>query len=111
MSGYRPEKRLDPRFDIKIPATLSFDKIDTPPVSCTLPTLDLSAGGVNLRTAFDIPLGTRVEVNLKLPFRLTLLDADDIRVSTRGAVIRRTSQGVAVCFEDNFHVSYFPTLD
>lgn len=28
MSGYRPGKRLNPRFVIKIPATLSFDKID-----------------------------------------------------------------------------------
>ncbi len=111
MSSYQPEKRLDPRFGIKIPATLSFDKIDTPSVSCTLPTRDLSAGGVYLQTVYDIPLGTRVEVNLKLPFKLTLLDAESIRVSTRGAVIRCTAKGVAVCFDDDFRISYFPALD
>ena len=94
-------RRLE-RFDLQVPASIQVGE-GTNSQLHELVTKDLCAGGAFLHTDQPLPLGTEVKVELVLPLdKLRELTGKRALLKVKGAVIRTTESGMAICFESEY---------
>ncbi len=100
------EKRRDERVPMQIPAFLSVDKTAIHSLSAMLLTTNISGGGAYVVTSVDVPVGTKVDLSINLPFKRKIFGTDKILVSVYGTVVRNTPHGVAISFADDCRINY-----
>lgn len=93
------------RFELQLPANVS--SADSEAVEALeLITSDVCAGGAFIETDRPLPLEAEVKVNLVFPLdRLRKIKANKVEIDLKGAVIRATDQGMAVCFGPGYTMS------
>jgi hypothetical protein len=85
--AFLPEsRRRYPRADLQVAARLSLDGDKQHYFHATLSTANISVGGLFLKSTFFLKLGTRLEVELRLP-------PQDRVVKVKGVVMRVESAG------------------
>jgi hypothetical protein len=86
-TAFLPEsRRRYPRADLQVSAKLALDGDKTHFFHATLPTANISVGGLFLQSTFFLKLGTRLEVELRLP-------PQDRVVKVKGTVMRVETAG------------------
>jgi len=101
----RIEKRKMERFSLKLPAKLTWTGKDNKPVSLEQITSNICAGGAFFKTQNPLSVGTDVKINIMLSlerFKNVGLKRSYILVS--GSVIRTDQQGMAISFDQKFHI-------
>lgn len=84
---FLPEsRRRYPRADLNVSAKLALDGDKSHYFHATLPTANISVGGLFLQSTFFLKLGTRLELELRLP-------PQDRVVKVKGVVMRVESAG------------------
>ncbi len=84
---FLPEsRRRYPRADLSVAARLSLDGDKSHYFHATLPTANISVGGLFLQSTFFLKLGTKLEVELRLP-------PQDRVVKVKGVVMRVETAG------------------
>jgi len=101
------ERRKLERFSLRIPARI---EITTSPLAeravCTLWTKDICSGGAFFTTPEPLPAGTQVKIELTLHFEgLKNLTSNETRVNLSGTVVRPSSAGMAVRFNNGFQMT------
>ena len=99
------EKRKMERFNLKLPAKLTWTGKDNKPESLEQLTSNICAGGAFFQTQKPLSVGTDLKINIILPlerFKNLKIKRSHIRVS--GSVIRTDQLGMAVCFDKKFHI-------
>ncbi len=98
------------RFSLSVPATIIVDAENGEKKTAAAVSRDLSsAGGYFLAEGTDIPVGSRVRLELTLTIEKLkeLLDAEDeVIIEVEGNVIRTGEDGFAVCFSRGYR--FFP---
>lgn len=100
------ERRRLERFSFEVPTRIevvaSADKKET----LDLQTSNICAGGAFFRTTQALPEGTRVNIDLILPFDglKELIGHSRVNVKVDGTVIRSGSTGMAVCFNEDYQI-------
>ena len=103
--GYMKDKRKFERFEVKVPARIEIPGQNGRIVKFDLETGDLSAGGTFIKLEDPLPEGSEVKVEVVLSFEelITAMDPDgSLVLSTKGHVIRSTSDGIAIRFNENY---------
>jgi Tfp pilus assembly protein PilZ len=76
------------------------------PKSFEVVTRDICAGGAFIQTDHPLSVGTDIKMNLILPLdNLPKLGNRRSRIDVSGSVVRRESQGMAVCFDKRYQIS------
>jgi hypothetical protein len=106
------ERRKMERFDLKLPARLTLSGNDKDHEPIELMTLNICAGGAYLITDNPLPKGTHVAMDLILKLnRLKKLRGKPSRIDVSGSVIRTDQQGMAICFDKEYRISPYSTID
>lgn len=100
------ERRKLERFHFEVPAKIEGVVSGEKGQICDLSTTNICAGGAFFRTADPLPQGTKVKMNLVLPLdRIKeLVGHDRVNVRVEGTVIRCGSNGMAVCFNEDYQI-------
>ena len=99
-------RRKETRFPLGIPARISPASGPLKSVTLLLWSKDISSGGAYFETETPLPAGTTVTLNLMLPPREIDLDRYHCgQVEVTGRVLRRSGNGMAVCFADDYRFS------
>lgn len=102
----RIEKRKMERFDLELPAKLSWTGKEKEHESIELMTSNICAGGAYLITDRPLPKRTDVKMDLILQLdRLHEFGGRKSRIDVSGFVIRTDQQGMAVCFDKKYKIS------
>jgi c-di-GMP-binding flagellar brake protein YcgR len=91
-----------------LPARISLVGEEKEPVSLDAVTSDISAGGAYFRTdkPLSVGVGTQMDVDLVLPLdELKKLEGKRARIKVKGAVVRITENGIAICFNKEYQIS------
>ncbi len=88
------EKRKVERFDIALPAQLIVSGNDVNS-SLDMETINICEGGAFFNTNQALPIGTYVDINLRLPFN----KKRGTQLKLKGSVIRIEESGMAVRFD------------
>ena len=100
------EKRKMERFSLSLPALLSIKDDTGNTRAFEFIIRDISAAGAFFKTDTPLSVGTEVKMDLLLPldkFKTGKNYRSHIDVS--GSVIRKESQGMAVCFDKKYSIS------
>ena len=99
------ERRKEERFDLKLPAKLSWTGEDNKQESFELMTSNICAGGAYFLTDRPMSEGTEVKIDLILEIdRLHEIGSRRSHIHVSGSVIRTDQQGVAVCFDRKYKI-------
>jgi len=93
------EKRSVKRFGLGLKAFVSGSDNVNEPKPFVLKTRDVSSNGVYLFTENPLAVGTRVRVEMILALDELKQLGGKALIKTSGEVLRRESQGMAVCFD------------
>jgi len=94
------DRRKMERFDLELPAKLTWTGKDKEPESIQLLTSNICAGGAFLITDRPLPKGTDVKMGLILPLeRLHEFGGRQSHINVSGFVIRTDQQGMAIRFK------------
>ena len=100
------DRRIYERFDLSVPARVA--PVDGPPGRdvLNLTTQNISAGGAYFRTLKPIPRGLNIRLEITLPLNKLkrLKGAKKALVSLTGKVIRSDPGGMAVQFNEDYHI-------
>ena len=102
------EKRKLERFDLQVPAKIEVIKQYREKEMFDLLTSNICSGGAFLHTTQPLPEGTRIKVDLILPFdKLKELkyDSHQAYIKVSGTVLRTELTGMAICFDDDYQIS------
>ena len=100
------EKRNMERFDLKLPALLSIEDESGYTRAFEFMIRDICAGGAFFKTESPLSVGTDVKMDLILPLDKFKSGEDNrSRIDVSGSVIRKESQGMAVCFDKKYSIS------
>ena len=100
------QKRSMDRYDLHLPAILTFENEAGKQVSKQVVTQNVCAGGCYCETSSTFSLGTDVNMNLTLTVeRIENMDKLKSRIAVSGKVIRRDKKGIAVCFNKKFKIT------
>jgi len=100
------EKRKMERFALNLPALLSIKDESGNTRAFEFMIRDICAGGAFFKTDYPLSVGTDVKMDLIIPldkFKSGKNNRTCIDVS--GSVIRKESQGMAVCFDKKYSIS------
>jgi hypothetical protein len=104
------ENRKMERFPLSVPVTVIVDTENGEKKTAAVVSRDLSsAGGYFLADSTDIPVGSKVRLELTLTIEKLkeLLDAEEeVKIEVEGNVIRTCEDGFAVCFSKGYR--FFP---
>jgi len=104
MSG-QGRRKLE-RFDLAIPTCLSTVDKKGKEVTLELLTSNICSGGLYFKTDKTLPVGTRVKMDLVILKKQTMGPQDrNAHVQVAGDVIRRDTEGMAVCLHKRFRMS------
>jgi hypothetical protein len=107
MSAFK--KRTMERYDLKMPANLTFEGEAGKQSFLKMMTKNICSGGALLETSSSLPLGTEVKIDLVLPLeQFKNLDAPKAHIAVSGEVIRSGKSGLAICFNEHFRISSIP---
>ena len=94
------ERRKSERLELSLPVTISFADNLYP---IKLLTKDISSGGVFIETDHNLPLSTKVLMEIQLTPLIANKTDQLTFVKLKGQVLRATDQGMAIQFlEDQF---------
>jgi len=100
------ERRRLERFSLKLPAKVSIVQNDSNEAILELLTSDVCAGGAFFQTGQPLPPGTEVRIDLVLPLdELKKLEGKKALIRVSGAVVRTTSDGMAIAFNEHFDIT------
>lgn len=99
----RNNRRNLERFTISVPADVNTPKQMNP--EQTVPTTNISAGGVFFSTDIVYPIGTPVMLNIALDFGGGHPNLAGARFKVEGEVVRAESEGMAIAFDPTQVVS------
>ena len=98
------------RFSLKAPAKIIPIDSKRKKSSFDLETSDICAGGAFFHTSRSIPEGTQVEIAVVLPLdKLAILkdSSKQIHLRISGKVVRAETEGIAVCFDQDYQINQF----
>lgn len=101
------DKRRLERFDLHIPATIEFMNVDYKEKLLNLLTTNICSGGAYFHTAQPLPQGTQVKIDLFLPLdklRKLREEHKQAYIKVTGKVLRSESEGMAICFDENYQI-------
>jgi len=94
------------RYDLHLPATLTFEDETGKLISKKIVTKNICAGGCYCETISTFSLGTNVNMNMILTVeRSENMDELKSRIAVSGKVIRRDKKGIAVCFNEQYKIT------
>jgi len=100
------DRRKLERFDLKLPAKLSWSGKDKKHESIELMTDNICSGGAYLAMENPLPKGTEVKMGMILNLdRLHELGGRQSHIHVSGSVIRNDQQGMAICFDSKYKIS------
>jgi len=102
------DKRKFERFELNVPSRIEFLTQDGEVEILDIETNSLSAGGVFFKYGGAIPKGSKVKMEISLQFEELKTPAEPegtIVIAATGHVLRSGSEGVAICFNENFDIS------
>ena len=100
------EKRNMERFDLKLPALLSIKAESGYTRAFEFMIRDICAGGAFFKTESPLSVGTDVKMDLIIPLdKFKSGENNRSRIDVSGSVIRKESQGMAVCFDKKYSIS------
>lgn len=68
-------------------------------------TRDASSAGAFFLTDHQLPIGTKVKVDLELPGGNTeVISPTGVRIATEGSVVRTDDSGLVVCFDNKYKI-------
>ena len=95
------------RFDLELPATIELLEVDQKERVYNLLTKNVCSGGAYFHTLEPLPEGTQVKIDLVLPLDKLKKLKDEYRqayIKVTGKVLRSESEGMAICFDDDFQI-------
>jgi hypothetical protein len=93
------ERRKYERFQLELPARLEMNSLKKRE-AFEFHTKDVSAAGVFLNSAVQIPEGTRCQLELTVPSdTIKELTGAQSLIKVEGTVVRVTEKGLAICFD------------
>ena len=101
------ERRRLQRFSLKAFAVVQTLSPGTEKVF-ELSTLDISSGGAFFPMALPLPTGEKVKITLYLSISAIEQISDlpsKVEITTTGEVVRATTQGMAVAFDEHYTIS------
>ena len=102
------DRRKMERFDLKLPAKLSWAGKDKEQESIALMTNNICAGGTYLITDRPLPKGTDIKMDLILKLdRLHEFEGRQTHIDISGFVIRTDQQGMAIRFNNKYNISTY----
>ena len=100
------DKREMERFSLKLPALLSMTDESGNQRVFVVMIINICAGGSFFKIDKTLLLGTDVKMKVILPLdKLRKFGGKKSRIHVSGWVIRTNDQGVAVCFDKEYHIS------
>ena len=101
------ERRKLERFNLRLPAQIEITTPNLPNgAMLNLWTKDICSGGAFFATPEPLPAGTQVKIELTLHFEgLKNLKPNETRVNLSGTVVRPSSTGMAVRFDNGFEMT------
>jgi hypothetical protein len=102
------EKRELERFDLEIPATVEFMNLEHKEKILNLLTSNICSGGAYFHTTQPLPEGIQVKIDLVLPLDKLKKLKDEYKqayIKVTGRVLRSESQGMAICFDEDYQIS------
>ena len=100
------DKREMERFSLKLPALLSMTDESGNQRVFVVMISNICAGGSFFKIDKALPLGTNVKMKVILSLdKLRKFGGKKSRIDVSGWVIRTNDQGVAVCFDKEYHIS------
>ena len=100
------DKREMERFSLKLPALLSMTDESGNQRVFVVMIINICAGGSFFKIDKALPLGTNVKMKVILSLdKLRKFGGKKSRIDVSGWVIRTNDQGVAVCFDKEYHIS------
>ncbi len=104
------ENRKIERFSLSVPAKVVLDTETGEKMTTAVISRDISsAGGFFLADSTDIPVGSKVKLELTLTIeklKELLNTQEEVRIEVEGNVIRTGEDGFAVCFSKGYR--FFP---
>lgn len=102
----RSDRRRAVRYDIGIPAEVRYGS-DVGEETLAVTTRDVSSGGAFFFADRAVPIGTGLEVRLKLPRAGDTATTGLYRavIDVSGQVVRAEARGLAVCFDKTYRIS------
>ena len=100
------QRRIE-RFDLELPATIELLEADQEETVYNLLTKNVCSGGAYFHTLEPLPEGTQVKIDLVLPLDKLKKLKDEYRqayIKVTGKVLRSESEGMAICFDDDFQI-------
>ena len=100
------ERRRLERFSFEVPSRIEVMVPADRKETLDLQTSDICAGGAFFRTTQILPEGTKVNIDLILPFdRLReLIGHSRVNVKVNGTVVRSGSNGMAISFSEDYQI-------
>jgi len=102
------DKRRLERFDLELPATIELMTSDQEKSLVNLLTTNISSGGAYFYTPQPLPKGTQVKIDLVLPLDKLRKLKDECKqayIKVTGTVLRSESEGMAICFEEDYQIT------
>ena len=102
------ERRRLERFDLELPAAIEVMNFDHKERMINLLTTNICAGGAYFHTTQPLPKGTQVKIDLVLPLdklRKLKKKHKEAYIKVTGTVIRTESEGMAICFEEDYQIT------
>jgi hypothetical protein len=100
------EKREMERFALNLPALLSIKDGSGNTRAFEFMIRDICAGGAFFKTDTPLSVGTDVKMDLIIPLdKFKTGKKNRSRIDVSGSVIRKESQGMAVCFDKKYSIS------
>jgi hypothetical protein len=104
----KSDRRKMERFDLNLPAKLSWTGKYKDQKSIELMTNNICAGGAYLITDRPIPKGTDIKMDLILKLdRLNEFEGQQTNIDISGFVIRTDQQGMAIRFNKKYSISTY----
>lgn len=100
------EKRQLERFSIRVPARIEAVISAGRRETLDLSTSNISSGGAFFCTRQALPRGAQVKMDLTVPLNSLEkhVDCSAVNVRVNGIVVRSSLSGMAIRFEDNYHM-------
>ncbi len=103
------QKRKMERFPVQLPASI-ISAVEEHREAMNFLTRDACAGGVFIQTDNPLPLGAEVKIELVLPLiEVKNFEGKGALLKVSGAVVRVTDTGMAIGFNEDYHIWPLPT--
>jgi len=98
------ERRMDVRYSINAPASLTLE--NSTAFACMLFLHDISSGGALVSSIISLPKNVAVILRTRLPFQEKLFGRDEVELILRGKVIREEKETgqFAIKFDDDYRI-------